>query len=141
MFDLHASTAPLDDALSLDSSASLPSVSSQAHFSTGTSLTQLSQDVPFNMESLSISISSIPDAPQTTPQSSLPPSLSHPLQASPAKIAHAAGVKGSAIRSFLLTMQGNAASHSAGDDSSIEAAFHQQRASAVELIRQRSALN
>ena len=51
------------------------------------------------------------------------------------------GVQGSAIRSVLLNIQGKAASNSNLDGLSPAEIVQQQRASAVELIRQRSMLN
>jgi hypothetical protein len=56
-------------------------------------------------------------------------------------IAQKPGVQGSAIRSFLLNIQGKAASDSVSGNMSPQEIIYQQRASAVELIRQRIMLN
>jgi hypothetical protein len=127
VFDLHSSTAPQNGATlpQYDESAA----DSNSDFSQSNGPSAATQPS-------SSSIISIPQAPQTTPQNSQVPSSSLPLELPPPKVAHVSGVKGSAIRSFLQTMQAKAASDSASPETTI----HQQRASAVELIRLRSAL-
>jgi hypothetical protein len=131
MFDHHASSVCRGDEQTPESAAASLSAPS---------VTSLESAVSVASESLSSSVPSVPQAPHTTPQTSQPPSTTPTVQTPPQKVEHVSGVKGSAIRSFLLSMQGKAAADSAGDGESPEAIVHQQRASAIQLIRQRTAL-
>jgi hypothetical protein len=88
----------------------------------------------------SAAISATPQVPHTTPHASQLAPVSQPIKSSPL-IAQKPGVQGSAIRSFLLNIQGKAASDSVSGNMSPQEIIYQQRASAVELIRQRSMLN
>jgi hypothetical protein len=126
VFDAHASAAYPEGSKSLDSDASLFSVSIQNDASLGTSQTL---------------IQPVLQVPQTTPHTSQHTSVSEHPQSSPMMAAQKPGVQGSAIRSVLLNIQGKAASNSNLDGLSPAEIVQQQRASAVELIRQRSMLN
>jgi hypothetical protein len=68
-------------------------------------------------------------APEFEPKQSVSPQI------------HKPGVHGSAIRSFLMNMKEKCASDIIPDDSSPADIVRMQRSSAVQLIRQRSALN
>jgi hypothetical protein len=128
VFEFHASAAPLNDLATSDAPVSSLSTSPLNDVSLPTS------------QPPSAAISATPQVPHTTPHASQVAPVSQPIKSSPL-IAQKPGVQGSAIRSFLLNIQGKAASDSVSGNMSPQEIIYQQRASAVELIRQRSMMN
>jgi diadenosine tetraphosphate (Ap4A) HIT family hydrolase len=126
VFDVHASTVHPERLSTHDSEVYLPSDA---------------RDVEPSSQSSQVSIQSVPQVPHTTPHASQQHSVSQPLHVAPVKAAQKPGVQGSAIRSVLLNIQNKAVTNTAQDDSRPSGIIQQQRASAVELIRQRSMQN
>jgi hypothetical protein len=127
VFGVHASTVHPERLSTRDSEVCPPSGA---------------RDVDSSLESAQILMQSVPQAPHTTPHASQQHSVSQPLHSAHVKAAPKPGVQGSAIRSVLLNIRNKAVTNTVQeDDSGPSGIIQQQRASAVELIRQRSMQN
>jgi hypothetical protein len=141
VFASHASTALDHDATAV-SSTPAASLSGAAELSDLASVSSRIDSAPLTSVITSASAPPVNRVPQSTPHASqaAPDTQPSAPAPAPAKSAQKPGVQGSAIRSFLLSIQEKSAAITHVDPPSPAEIIHQQRVSAVELIRQRNAL-